>query len=71
MGVEAVVGGAVVGGLVLGNRISVCGQGLQIGRRPVLVAAHSFVRLFVQRRRDVKMWPLENSVGPGDWPPFF
>ena len=48
VGVEAVVGGAVARGLVLGDGLRARGKRFQVGLGPVQIVLHGLVRLLVQ-----------------------
>ena len=48
-GVEAVVGGAVAGRLVLGDGLRVRGERFQVGGGPVQIVLHGLGGLLVQR----------------------
>ena len=65
MGVRGVVGVAVPGWLVGGDRDGADGQRLEVGLGPVQVVQHGPVRCLVQRGRHEQVRTLQDHVVPG------
>ncbi|MPM40543.1 hypothetical protein SDC9_87187 [bioreactor metagenome] len=65
MGVVGGVAGGIARRFVRGDGDRVGGQGLEVGRGPVLLVLHRRVRGLVERGGDVQMRALQDDVVPG------